>query len=407
MNIKQSSHTTRFISTLKKTLIFTVFLSTSSTLYAQAHIELAKSSLPHIDAEAYILIDVNSGKVLAEKNADVKRDPASLTKMMTSYVISEYINNDKISNTDMVKINASAWAGGNPILKGSSLMFLKPGDLVSVSDLNHGIIIQSGNDACIAMAEYIAGSEEGFVNLMNQYAASLNLTNTHFETVHGLDAPGQFTTARDMASLGKAIYFNHPEDYQIYKEKEFTFNKIRQLNRNGLLWDKTLHVDGMKTGHTNAAGYNLVASAYQDNTRLISVVLGGNTFKGREAESKKLLTWGFRFFETIDAMDADTPMFSKRVWYGKTDKVELGSLDKIVLTIPRGQNDNLDVEYDFNSKEIEAPIKRGDVLGTIRFVIGDETIEERPLVALNDIEKAGFFRSITEYFQHKIYSWFN
>ncbi|EMA3641675.1 serine hydrolase, partial [Providencia stuartii] len=213
-------------------------------------------AVPEIDAEAYILIDYNSGKVLAEKNADQRRDPASLTKMMTSYVIGQAIKSGKIGAEDIVTVNEDAWATGNPIFKGSSLMFLKPGDRVSVSQLTRGINLQSGNDACVAMADYVAGDQANFIQLMNGYVSKLGLQNTHFQTVHGLDAEGQYSSARDMALLGQALIRDVPDEYAIYKEKEFTFNNIRQTNRNGLLWDKSLSVDGIKTGHTNAAGYN-------------------------------------------------------------------------------------------------------------------------------------------------------
>ncbi|CAK8736411.1 D-alanyl-D-alanine carboxypeptidase DacA [Sodalis praecaptivus] len=253
--------------------------------------------VPQIDAESYILIDYNSGKVLAEMNADARRDPASLTKMMTSYVIGQAIKAGKITPNDVVTVNKDAWATGNPVFKGSSLMFLKPGDRVPVSQLNRGIILQSGNDACVAMADYVAGSQDAFVGLMNNYVSALGLQNTHFETVHGLDAPGQFSSARDMAMIGKALIRDVPDEYATYKEKEFTFNNIRQMNRNGLLWDSNLNVDGIKTGHTESAGYNLVASATEGQMRLISAVLGGHSMKGRENESRKLLTWGFRFLK--------------------------------------------------------------------------------------------------------------
>ncbi|STQ13357.1 D-alanyl-D-alanine carboxypeptidase [Enterobacter cloacae] len=247
--------------------------------------------VPQIDAESYILIDYNSGKVLAEQNADARRDPASLTKMMTSYVIGQAMKAGKFKETDLVTIGNDAWATGNPVFKGSSLMFLKPGMQVPVSQLIRGINLQSGNDACVAMADFAAGSQDAFVGLMNSYVSALGLKNSHFQTVHGLDAEGQYSSARDMALIGQALIRDVPNEYAIYKEKEFTFNGIRQTNRNGLLWDNSLNVDGIKTGHTDKAGYNLVASATEGQMRLISAVMGGRTFKGRETESKKLLTW--------------------------------------------------------------------------------------------------------------------
>lgn len=232
---------------------------------------------PQIDAESWILIDYNSGKVLAENNADSRRDPASLTKMMTSYVIGQAMKAGKFKESDLVTVGNDAWATGNPVFKGSSLMFLKPGMQVPVSQLIRGINLQSGNDACVAMADYVAGSQDAFVSLMNNYVNALGLKNTHFQTVHGLDADGQYSSARDMALIGQALIRDVPNEYSIYREKEFTFNGIRQLNRNGLLWDNSLNVDGIKTGHTDKAGYNLVASATEGQMRLISAVMGGRT----------------------------------------------------------------------------------------------------------------------------------
>lgn len=378
-------------------------LTLSHTVFADP--EFITPDVPKIDAEAYILIDANSNQILAEENADKRWDPASLTKMMTSYVISESIQAGKIGYNDIVTIGKDAWATGNPVLAGSSLMFLKPGDKVSVDDLNKGIIIQSGNDACIAMAEYVAGSQDAFVSMMNSYAGRLGLTNTQFQTVHGLDAPEQYTSARDMAKLGQAIIKEHPEDYKIYSEKEFTFG-IKQQNRNGLLWDTSLHVDGIKTGHTKQAGYNLVASAVDKDTRLISVVLGGKTFKGREAESKKLLTWGFRFFETIEIDKANTVMTEQRIWYGKRNTIKLGSNQDIIITIPRGQRDQLRINYVYNSKDLMAPIQKDQQVGSMQFIVGDKVVAEKPLLSLEDINKSGFFGSFFEFFKYKFHQWF-
>lgn len=293
--------------------------------------------VPQIDAESYILIDYNSGKVLAEQNADARRDPASLTKMMTSYVIGQAMKAGKFKESDLVTIGNDAWATGNPVFKGSSLMFLKPGMQVPVSQLIRGINLQSGNDACVAMADFAAGSQDAFVGLMNSYVNALGLKNSHFQTVHGLDADGQYSSARDMALIGQALIRDVPNEYSIYKEKEFTFNGIRQTNRNGLLWDNSLNVDGIKTGHTDKAGYNLVASATEGQMRLISAVMGGRTFKGRETESKKLLTWGFRFFETVNPLKAGKEFASEPVWFGDNDRASLGVDKDLYLTIPRGK----------------------------------------------------------------------
>ncbi|MBP8098858.1 MAG: D-alanyl-D-alanine carboxypeptidase DacA [Acinetobacter sp.] len=364
-------------------------------------------AVPTIDAEAYILIDYNSGKVLAEKNADQRRDPASLTKMMTSYVIGQAIKSGKIGAEDMVTVSENAWATGNPIFKGSSLMFLKPGDRVSVSQLTRGINLQSGNDACVAMADYIAGDQTNFVQLMNNYVGKLGLQNTHFETVHGLDADGQFSSARDMALIGQALVRDVPEEYAIYKEKEFTFNNIRQTNRNGLLWDKSLAVDGIKTGHTNAAGYNLVASATDNDMRLISVVMGGKSSKGRDAESKKLLTYGFRFYETVKPLQAGVDFATAPVWFGDESEVKLGVTEDLFLTIPRGRLKDLKASYELTTTELEAPLAKGQQVGVISFQLDGKTVEQHPLAVLKGVEEGGFFSRLIDYIKLLFHRWFS
>ena len=362
--------------------------------------------VPQIDAESYILIDYNSGKVLAEQNADSRRDPASLTKMMTSYVIGQAMKAGKFKETDLVTIGNDAWATGNPALRGSSVMFLKPGDQVSVSDLNKGVIIQSGNDACIALADYVAGSQDSFIGLMNGYAQKLGLTNTTFKTVHGLDAPGQFSTARDMALLGKALIHDVPDEYAIHKEKEFTFNKIRQQNRNRLLWSSNVNVDGMKTGTTAGAGYNLVASATQGDMRLISVVLGTKTDRIRFNESEKLLTWGFRFFETVTPIKPDATFVSQRVWFGDKSEVNLGAGEAGSVTIPRGQLKNLKASFTLTDRQLTALLKKGQVVGTIDFQLNGKSIEQRPLIVMEAVEEGGFFSRMWDFVLMKFHGWF-
>ncbi|BGI50928.1 MAG: D-alanyl-D-alanine carboxypeptidase DacA [Arsenophonus endosymbiont of Ceratovacuna japonica] len=348
-------------------------------------------SVPNINSKAYILIDYYSGKILAEKKADQRHEPASLTKMMTSYVIGQEIKSGKISMNDIVTINENAWATGNPIFKGSSLMFLTPGDHVSVSQLIRGINLQSGNDACVAMAEYIAGDEDNFVKLMNEYARYLKLKNTHFITVHGLDAIGQYSSAHDMALIGKALIHDIPEQYSIYKEKEFTFNKIKQLNRNNLLWDKSLNVDGIKTGNTNAAGYNLVASATKNNMRLISVILGSHSSKERDIESKKLLHWGFRFFETIKLLKSDIEFIYKPVWFANNNKVKLGIKNDLYLTIPRNYIKHLKITYILNNTKLQAPLEKNQIVGTINIQLDGKIIEQHSLIVLTSVNEGGFF----------------
>ncbi|AUJ82493.1 MULTISPECIES: D-alanyl-D-alanine carboxypeptidase DacA [Enterobacter] len=362
--------------------------------------------VPQIDAESYILIDYNSGKVLAEQNADARRDPASLTKMMTSYVIGQAMKAGKFKETDLVTIGNDAWATGNPVFKGSSLMFLKPGMQVPVSQLIRGINLQSGNDACVAMADFAAGSQDAFVGLMNSYVTALGLKNSHFQTVHGLDAEGQYSSARDMALIGQALIRDVPNEYTIYKEKEFTFNGIRQTNRNGLLWDNSLNVDGIKTGHTEKAGYNLVASATEGQMRLISAVMGGRTFKGRETESKKLLTWGFRFFETVNPLKAGKEFASEPVWFGDNDRASLGVDKDLYLTIPRGRMKDLKASYVLNTSELHAPLQKNQVVGTINFQLDGKTIDQRPLVVLDEIPEGNFFGKIIDYIKLMFHHWF-
>ncbi|EPJ8652765.1 D-alanyl-D-alanine carboxypeptidase DacA [Escherichia coli] len=396
---------TIFSARIMKRLALTTALCTAFISAAHAddlNIKTMIPGVPQIDAESYILIDYNSGKVLAEQNADVRRDPASLTKMMTSYVIGQAMKAGKFKETDLVTIGNDAWATGNPVFKGSSLMFLKPGMQVPVSQLIRGINLQSGNDACVAMADFAAGSQDAFVGLMNSYVNALGLKNTHFQTVHGLE----YSSARDMALIGQALIRDVPNEYSIYKEKEFTFNGIRQLNRNGLLWDNSLNVDGIKTGHTDKAGYNLVASATEGQMRLISAVMGGRTFKGREAESKKLLTWGFRFFETVNPLKVGKEFASEPVWFGDSDRASLGVDKDVYLTIPRGRMKDLKASYVLNSSELHAPLQKNQVVGTINFQLDGKTIEQRPLVVLQEIPEGNFFGKIIDYIKLMFHHWF-
>lgn len=368
--------------------------------------EAQAPAAPAVEARAWILMDYASGKVLAEGNADEKLDPASLTKLMTSYVVGQALKAGKIHLNDKVTIGKDAWATGNPALRGSSLMFLKPGDQVPVSELNKGVIIQSGNDASIAIADYVAGSQDAFVGLMNGYAQRLGLTNTTFKTVHGLDAPGQFSTARDMALLGRALIHDVPEEYAIHKEKEFTFNNIRQPNRNRLLWSSNLNVDGMKTGTTAGAGYNLVASATQGDMRLISVVLGTKTDGIRFRESEKLLTWGFRFYETVTPIKPDATFVSQRVWFGDKSEAKLGAGEAGSITIPKGQLKNLKATWKLTEPQLTAPLKKGQVVGTIDFQLNGKNIEQRPLVVMETVDEGSFFSRLWDRVLMQFHKWF-
>ncbi|WP_291968596.1 serine hydrolase [Candidatus Symbiopectobacterium sp.] len=364
------------------------------------------TAAPQIESKAFILMDYHSGVVLAEQRADERLDPASLTKMMASYVIGQAIKTEKIKPDDLVTVGKDAWATGNPVLRGSSLMFLKPGDKIPVLELNKGIVIQSGNDASIALADYVAGSQDAFVSLMNNYVKSLNLTNTHFLTVHGLDAAGQYSTARDMALLGQALIRDVPEEYALHKEKEFTFNNIKQHNRNRLLWSSNLNVDGIKTGHTSGAGHNLVASATEGNMRLISVVLCAPTDAIRFRDSEKLLTWGFRFFETVTPVQANTTFTTQRVWYGAQSEARLGVVDDVALTVPKGQMRNLKASFTMMSPHLQAPLAKNQAVGTVDFQLDGKVIAQRPLVALDDVPEAGMFGRLWDGIWLTLTKWF-
>ncbi|HEX4501251.1 MAG TPA: serine-type D-Ala-D-Ala carboxypeptidase [Scandinavium sp.] len=397
---------------MTRTVVFPRGLAAGSLLLLlvapalQAADAVQQPEAPPVDAKAWILMDYASGKVLSEGNADDKLDPASLTKIMTSYVVGQAIKANKIKMTDMVTIGKDAWATGNPALRGSSVMFLKPGDQVSVENLNKGVIIQSGNDACIALADYVAGSQDSFISLMNSYSQKLGLTNTTFKTVHGLDAPGQFSTARDMALLTKAMIHDVPDEYAIHKEKEFTFNNIKQPNRNRLLWNNSLGADGVKTGTTAGAGYNLVSSAKQGDMRLIAVVLGTKTDRIRFNESEKLLTWGFRFYETVTPIKPDATFIEQRVWYGDSSQAKLGAGDAGSITLPRGQLKNLKASYSLNEPQLTAPLTKGQVVGTIDFKLNDKTIEQRPLIVMEAVNEGGFFNRMVDFVLMKFHQWF-
>jgi len=392
---------TRFTSRLRHLAATSILILAPVSVFAEQ-----APAAPGIDAKAWILMDYASGKVLTESSADQRLDPASLTKMMTSYVVGQAIKAGKIKPDDMVTVGQDAWATGNPKLRGSSLMFLKPGDRIPVHELNKGIVIQSGNDACIALADYVAGSQDSFIGLMNNYVKAMGLQNTHFMTVHGLDAEGQYSTARDMALIAQALIRDVPEEYALNKEKEFTFNKIRQINRNRLLWSTNLKVDGVKTGHTSGAGNNLVASATEGDMRLISVVLGTASDAIRFRESEKLLTWGFRFFETITPIKADAPFAQQRVWFGDRSQVNLGVAKDAALTIPKGQMKNLKASYKLTTPQLEAPLKKNQVVGTIDFQLDGKTIEQRPLVVMQDVQEGGFFSRMFDFVMMKFNGWF-
>lgn len=344
-------------------------------------------SAPKLAATGYILMDADSGEVLVEKNADERLPPASLTKMMTSYVLSYELAQGNVHNDDMVTVSKKAWAQ-NPIFNGSSLMWIEVGTQVKLSDLHKGIVISSGNDATVAVAEYLAGSENAFAEMMNQHAEMLGMTNTHYMNSHGLPHKDHYSSAADLAKLAKALIVEFPEDYGLYKEKEFTYNGIKQLNRNTLLW-RDPSVDGLKTGHTQAAGYCLVASAKKNGMRLISVVMGTKSEAARLRETQKLLTYGFRYFETHKLYSGGDVLNNATLWRGDADNVALGINDDVYITIPRGQHDNIKAELQIDPF-IKAPLSKGQELGAVVVRLGDETLLETPLYAMEDAPEAGF-----------------
>ena len=351
---------------------------------------------PTINAKGHILIDYHTGKIISEQNADMQLAPASLTKMMTSYIIGVEMKAGNIKNEDKVTISKNAWATGNPVFKGSSLMFLEVGTEVSVSDLNQGIIVASGNDACVAMAEHIAGSESAFADMMNAHAQQLGMSSSFFENSHGLDSTEHVTTPRDMATLGVALIRDVPEEYVLYKKKSFTFNNIKQHNRNRLLWNKSMTIDGIKTGHTSQAGYSLVTSGTKNGMRLVSVVMGTESERARSVESKKLLNYGFRFFETFTPYKAGEKFATNRVWMGDIKEVDLGILTDTPITIPRGQRKNLKATFELD-KQLEAPLAKGTVVGKVFLQLDGEDIAQYPLVTLQEVNEGGMLGRLIDY----------
>lgn len=356
---------------------------------------------PEMSGNAYVLMDYDTGQILVAKNADLQVPPSSLTKMMTSYVLSDEVTKGNVSYEDKVTISKNAWAKNFP---GSSLMFIEVGTEVLLEDLKRGVIISSGNDASVAVAEHIAGSEQGFSELMNHHAKTLGMNNTYFINSNGLPDENHVTTAHDMAILAQALIRDFPDDYEVYKEKEFTYNGIRQYNRNSLLWDRSMNVDGVKTGHTEAGGYSLVASATRDNMRLISVVLGTNSKSARKQQNKRLLNFGFRFYETVEPVRPGQILHSQRVWYGEKENLSLGLNQTILLTIPRGDGDKLKANFSIEG-ELEAPIEKGQIIGTVFFELEGKRVKELPLVALEAIAEAGMWSQFTDYFSKTVDGW--
>ncbi len=366
-------------------LLFTSFYSNAQNLLPRP---------PQINVTSYILVEPVTGKVLAEFNADDQIEPASMTKVMTGYIAADQLHRNLVRADDEVLISTKAWK-----MEGSR-MFIEAGKRVSFEDLLKGVVIQSGNDASVAIAEYLGGTEEGFVDIMNAYAQSLGLNNTLFENSTGLPSSNHFSSARDLSIISANLINNFPEHYALYKEKSFTFNDIRQLNRNRLLW-RDDSVDGIKTGHTESAGFCLISSAARGSMRLIAVVAGANSEDERFNASQRLLEYGFRFFVTQNLLESNEEVRSADVWGGKKDNVSLGLAKDLIVTVPRAELPSLKIDYTFNNN-IEAPISKGDILGSLSVKSGDTVIANANLVALEEVEPKGFFGRLIS----KIIMWF-
>jgi len=345
-------------------------------------------SPPAVTARAYILIDFFSGETLAQFNADERMEPASLTKLMTGYAVFKALAADKVKLTDSVPISEKAWRTQG------SRSFVKINTQVPLEDLLKGMIIQSGNDASVALAEHVAGSEEGFVTLMNSYAKELGMDRSHFTNSTGLPDPELYVTARDVATLGRAIIHDFPEFYRYYAMKEFSYNGITQYNRNRLLW-RDQNVDGIKTGHTESAGYCLAASAVRDDMRLITVVLGTKSEAIRAKESLEMLNYGFRTFETHRLYDTKTTLSTVRVWKGVAQTLPLGVSEDLYITVPRGQYKNLKATMEIDPI-LTAPIKKGERHGTVKVNLGDKAIITQPLVALQNVDQGSWWRRLVD-----------
>lgn len=364
---------------MKKFIYFLLITPFCFDVVAQSMVPKA----PKLNLSSYILLEASTNTVIAEFNSDNQIAPASMTKVMSGYVIADQIANGSISLDDKVLISEKAWKTGG------SKMFIEAGKRVSVKDLLSGIVIQSGNDATIAMAEYVAGSEEGFVDFMNAYASEMGLTNTLFQNSTGFSDPNHFTSAKDLAKLTQELINKFPDHYATYKEKEFTFSGIRQLNRNKLLW-RDDSVDGVKTGHTDSAGFCLISSARRNDMRLIAVVAGSESENERLTASQRLLEYGFRFYATQKLVSQETKVTTAKVWGGKTNEVALGSTQDIYLTLPRSEFKNIKANYQFTNN-LQAPIEIGEQIGSIEFTSNDRVVLSAPLMAIENVEAKGFF----------------
>jgi len=365
------------------TVVFVLMLALTGKVMAQS---VLIPSPPQIAGSSYVLMDPKSGRIIMEENSHERLPPASLTKMMTAYIVERELDEGRIAMSDMVPISVNAWKTEG------SRTFVKEGTQVSVEDLLKGVIIQSGNDASVALAEFVAGSEGAFVDIMNQQAQLLGMKDTHFANATGLPAPDHYSTAYDLAILARAIINDYPENYPIYAEKHFTYNNIRQPNRNSLLW-RDSSVDGLKTGHTEEAGYCLVASAKRNDTRFIAVVMGTNSTDSRAQEVQKMLNYGFRYYQSERLFRAGQELIEARVWGGQSNQISVGMAEDVYVTIPRGSRDSLESTVDLDSV-IKAPINMGDELGRVKVAYNGEVLVDQPVLALTDVPEGGFFKRI-------------
>lgn len=378
---------------LKLLIIFFVSTCLVAVMPALVSPVLAKSislvpAAPKVKAHAYLLMDFNSNSIIVSQNADKRVEPASLTKLMTIYVTLYELSKNNIKLDDKVKISEKAWR-----MKGSR-MFIKVNSWVSIDELLHGVIIQSGNDASVALAEHIAGSESAFADLMNQHAVNLGLLNTHFVNSTGWPSENHYTTANDLAVLTRALINDFKDFYALFKIKHYTHNGIKQPNRNRLLWTDD-RVDGVKTGHTESAGYCLVSSATQNDMRLIAVVTGTNSETIREASSRKLLSYGFRFYETFLLNSAHTSLTNQRVWKGDKEELTLGLTEDLYITAPKGNRSKIKANMKLDAM-ITAPVSKGQKFGTVNVMLGEELLTSRPLVSLADVKEGGFFSRLID-----------
>ncbi len=403
--MKYQKHVTTFLLSLLALILTNASLL--NVAFANPVIPVAMGSIqptftpaaPNINAKGYILIDADSGKVIVEKNADTRLPPASLTKLMSLYIISNAIKSGAIHWDDKVRISTRAWKAEG------SRMFVKVNDEVPVRDLLQGIVVDSGNDATIALAEYVASAEDAFASMMNTQAKQLGMNNSHFTDSTGLPDPSHYSTPRDFALLAQAYIKTFPEDYHFFSEKWFTYNAIRQPNRNRLLW-RMPEADGLKTGHTNDAGYCLIGSAKKNGMRLISVLMGSPSDSVRTEESVRLLNYGFRFYETHKVYGANESITQARVWKGANKEVRLGLADDLYLTVPTSQVKNIQKSIVLTAP-LKAPIEKNQPYGTLNVTVNNQVLVSKPLIALENNPKGPIWRSVSDsmsYTFHKIFS---